>query len=100
MPDETHSQFEAALTEAERYMAARDFTAANEAFARAHVIGHDITRLHVRAHLAMLRCAVRQRKPGAALAQLPLIAFAQFFTRPLFGPKGLRTRRGATRARS
>lgn len=55
---------------------------------RAHILGQSITALHVHVHLAMLRWALRNRRPLEAMGQLARIAGAATKTAIGWVPRG------------
>jgi hypothetical protein len=64
-----------------------DLAEAFRRFERAHILGQRRTRLHVRAHVGMLRVARRQGDKRGLLGQLQRIAAAALFSR-IWVPKG------------
>jgi Protein of unknown function (DUF3703). len=56
-------------------------------FERAHILGQRRTRLHVRAHVAMLRVARRRRDKRELVGQLKRIVAAALFSR-IWVPEG------------
>lgn len=66
--------FEAAMTEAGRYLAAGNTQSAFEALERAHVLGQFDFRPHLRVHWQMLRIGWRRGDRREVLGQLMRIA--------------------------
>ena len=73
--------YDAAMAEAERCLSAGHLLSAKHAFARAHALGRDQTRTHVRAHLGLVRVALAAGAWLEVAAQLLLVGWAQLFTR-------------------
>ena len=68
-------------------LAAGDLAEAFRRFERAHILGQRRTRLHVRAHIAMLRVGWRRRDRKEILGQLKRIVAAALFSR-VWVPEG------------
>lgn len=68
-------------------LAAGDLAEAFRHFERAHILGQRRTRLHVRAHIAMLRVGWRRRDRKEILGQLKRIVAATLFSR-IWVPEG------------
>jgi hypothetical protein len=64
-----------------------DFAEAFRHFERAHILGQRRTRLHVRAHVAMLKLAWRRRDKREILGQLSRVVAAAVFSR-IWVPEG------------
>jgi Protein of unknown function (DUF3703) len=64
-----------------------DFAEAFRRFERAHILGQRRTRLHVRAHVAMLRVAWRRRESRELVGQVTRIVAAALFSR-IWAPVG------------
>ena len=68
-------------------VASGDLAEAFRRFERAHILGQRRTRLHVRAHIAMLRVGWRRRDRKEILGQLKRIVAAALFSR-IWVPEG------------
>jgi hypothetical protein len=64
-----------------------DFAEALRRFERAHILGQRRTRLHVRAHIAMFRVALRRHDKREIAGQLTRILAAALFSR-IWVPEG------------
>jgi hypothetical protein len=90
-PIHTFAKFDAAMTAGESFLQAGHLISARHAFAKAHVLGHDDTRSHVRAHWGLVRVGFAARSVSEVLTQLGLSVIAQLFTRPLLSSGSVRT---------
>ena len=68
-------------------LASGDLAEAFRRFERAHILGQRRTRLHVRAHVAMLRVAWRRRDRKELIGQVTRIVAATLFSR-IWVPEG------------
>jgi hypothetical protein len=73
--------FKAELKAAHEAAAANDARTAWSRLERAHILGQRSTRAHVRAHLEMLRFALRHRDSREIFGQITRIIGASFFSR-------------------
>ena len=80
MPPSVASAFAREMTMAEASLRERDFDRAFTHLERAHILGQTRTRLHLRAHAAMLRLGWRRRDGREVLGQVFRFVTAALFT--------------------